>query len=96
MTRKGEYLTQIRSASSYPQFRMSVTVMTVLAYIGCAIFAVISLLGMKLDTVSGIIGLLGAALFAFIVIPFHRQALLMGADFVDSTLDKNSKSSSVM
>ena len=93
MTRKGEYLTQIRSASSYPQFRMGITIMTVLAYIGCAVFAVVSLMAMKMDTVSGVVGLLGAALFAFIIIPFHRQAFLMGADFVDSTLDKNSRGS---
>ncbi|MDC0143519.1 hypothetical protein OAK45_03190 [Verrucomicrobia bacterium] len=93
---KEQYLTQIRSATSYPQFRMGVTIMTVLAYIGCAVFAVMSVMSLKVSVPSGVIGLLGAALLAFIVIPFHRQALLMGADFVDSTLDKNSKNTSVM
>jgi|TARA_B100000959_G_C14835517_1_gene563723 hypothetical protein len=87
---KEEYLTKIRAESSYPQFRLGITIMTVLAYIGCAIYAFTMIMAMKMDTTVGIIGLVSAALIAFIAIPFWKQMMLMGADMVDSTLDRNS------
>ncbi len=87
---KEEYLTKIRAESSYPKFRLGVTIMTVLAYIACAIYAFLGIMAMKLDTTLGVIMLVGAAVFGFIGIPFWKATMLMGADMVDSTLDRNS------
>ena len=90
---KEEYLTQIRTESSYPQFRLGITVLTVFAYIGCAVYAFVSVMAMKMSTELGVVGLVGAAVAAFLIVPFWKQTMLMGADMVDSTLDRNSRGS---
>ena len=91
--KKGEYVRIIREKSSYPKFRLGITVLTVFAYIGCALYAFGSVMALKLSTELGVTGLVGSAVAAFLLIPFCKQAMLMGADLVDTTLDKNSRDS---
>jgi len=89
---KEAYLDKLREKSSYPQFRLGVMAIVVLMYLGVAVYTVIFVMVIfKSSVVTGLLGLLVCAILAFLVIPFYMQALLMLADLVDTTLEKNSR-----
>ena len=94
-TLKEDYLNKIRTDSAYPQYRQGVMIITVLSYIAVAIIAIFSVYLMTKGAAGVTVGaaqLVGCAIMGLLVIPFQRQAMLMMADMVDSTLDRNSKS----
>ena len=96
-TLKEDYLNKIRTDSAYPQYRQGVMIITVLSYIAVAIVAIFSVIMITKGGVGVAIGaaqLVGCTIMGLLVIPFQRQAMLMMADMVDSTLDRNSKSKS--
>ena len=89
---KQEYLTNLRETSAYPKYRLVVTTLTVLAYIGCVGFGIVSLIALfNGEPVAGIGGLIIAAIAAFVLIPFHRDVMNMGSDIADALLDRNLK-----
>jgi len=94
VNKKQEYLLQLRETTAYPKYRLVVTILTIIGYIVCGFFAIGSLIavfkGGAAGVASGLGGLLLAALGIFILIPFHRDLMLMGSDLVDAILDKNS------
>ncbi len=92
---KEDYLKKIRTDSAYPQYRQGVMIITVLSYIAVAIVAIFSVYLITKGAAGVTVGaaqLVGCAIMGLLVIPFQRQAMLMMADMVDSTLDRNSKS----
>ena len=92
---KEDYLNKIRTDSAYPQYRQGVMIITVLSYIAVTIVAIISVLLMTKGAAGVTVGaaqLVGCTIMGLLVIPFQRQAMLMMADMVDSTLDRNYKS----
>lgn len=94
---KEDYLKKIRTDSAYPQYRQGVMIITVLSYIAVAIIAIFSVYLITKGAAGVTVGaaqLVGCAIMGLLVIPFQRQAMLMAADMVDSTLDRNSKSKS--
>ena len=94
---KEDYLKKIRTDSAYPQYRQGVMIITVLSYIAVAIVAIFSVYLITKGAAGVTVGaaqLVGCAIMGLLVIPFQRQAMLMAADMVDSTLDRNSKSKS--
>ena len=87
------HLEQIRSESQYPVYRGVTGVAVVLGYIGgviVGIAAALALVNGKTET--GIVGLITAPIVIFVVVPFYKEVSLMAVDFVDSTLERNSRS----
>lgn len=91
-TGKEAYLDKLREKSSYPQFRLGVMVIMGLMYLGVAAYTVIFVMVIfKSSVLTGLLGLLACAIMAFLVIPFYNEAMIMLADLVDTTLEKNSR-----
>jgi hypothetical protein len=92
---KQEYLVNLRETSAYPKYRLVVTILSTIGYIGCGGYAIVSLLalfkGGSTGVVIGLAGLIGAAAGAFLIIPFYRDIMHMGSDIADSLLDRNVK-----
>ena len=87
------HLQQIRSETQYPTYRGVIGVLTVLGYIGGAIFGIGSAIQLvNGQTVVGIVGIIVSVIIIFVVIPFYKEVSLMLVDAVDSTLEKNSLS----
>lgn len=96
-TQKQTYLRSIRSASTYPTFRVVIGFVTILLYVLAGVVALLTLVAMansqQMPASGPILFLAGATSAACIVIlaRFLKEAALILADIGDALVESNSR-----
>ena len=85
------YLEQVRNQTSYPTYRKTVDVVTVIGYILGVMAAVAGIIEMFGDGMREAPRVIFAVVWILILVPLYKEISLMLVDLVDSTLDRNSK-----
>ena len=86
------YLEEIRHRTAYPIYRKTVMVLAIILKVIAVLTAISAVVAIFQEPVAVIPFGLYSALLWFVGIPIFREVSLMFVDFVDSTLQHNSRS----